>query len=102
MELVYAAGLKLTDESHTGSNPVSGTRKLKMKINLKIILFLLIMCYNNLSVAKTFNECDIDKDLKLSFDEVSFCNLEDIKTKFKELDLNKDGFLDKSELKANR
>ena len=60
------------------------------------------MCYNNLSIAKTFNECDADKDLKLSFDEVSSCGLEDIKSKFKELDLNKDGFLDKTELKANR
>lgn len=71
---------------------------------MKIVLSALfsLWLFVNMTYASTFQECDNNKDNKLSMDEVVSCGLGDIGSKFKTLDINKDGFLDKAELKANR
>lgn len=54
------------------------------------------------AMAATFAEADVNGDGKLSLEEAQKADLSDLVGKFKVLDLDKDGFLSKAELKANR
>ena len=54
------------------------------------------------AMAATFAEADVNGDGKLSLDETQKPGLTDMANNFKALDLDKDGFLSKAELKANR
>jgi Ca2+-binding EF-hand superfamily protein len=54
------------------------------------------------AMAATLAEADVNGDGKLSLDETQKAGLTDMANNFKALDLDKDGFLSKAELKANR
>ena len=54
------------------------------------------------AMAATFSEADANSDGKLSLEEAQKAGLSDLAKNFKALDLDKDGFLSKAELKANR
>ena len=54
------------------------------------------------AMAATFAEADVNGDGKLSLEEAQKAGLRDLASNFKALDLDKDGFLSKAELKANR
>ena len=54
------------------------------------------------AMAATFAEADVNGDGKLSLDETKKACWTDLANNFKALDLDKDGFLSKAELKANR
>lgn len=54
------------------------------------------------AMAATFAEADVNADGKLSLEETQKAGLTDLASNFKTLDLDKDGFLSKAELKANR
>lgn len=60
-----------------------------------------LFCTLNVSAA-TFSEADANADGQLSLEEAQKANLSDLASNFKKLDSDKDGFLSKAELKANR
>ncbi len=68
---------------------------------IKMILGAAIMVSAS-AYAATFSEADVNADAKLSLEEAEKAGLTDLATNFKKLDLDKDGFLSKAELKANR
>lgn len=60
------------------------------------------MAIGSVAYAATFAEADSNGDGKLSLEEAQAANLQDVANNFKKIDTDRDGFLSKAELKANR
>ncbi len=60
------------------------------------------MAIGSVAYAATFAEADSNGDGKLSLEEAQAANLQDVVSNFKKIDTDRDGFLSKAELKANR
>lgn len=60
------------------------------------------MAIGSVAYAATFAEADSNGDGKLSLEEAQASNLQDVVSNFKKIDTDRDGFLSKAELKANR
>ena len=60
------------------------------------------MAVGSVAYAASFAEADSNGDGKLSLDEAQAANLQDVANNFKKIDTDRDGFLSKAELKANR
>lgn len=72
------------------------------KLGLVSALWVAALGVSVSAMAATFAEADVNGDGKLSLEEAQKAGLSDLASKFKALDLDKDGFLSKAELKANR
>ena len=58
--------------------------------------------FGAVAYAATLAEADTNADGKLSLDEAKAAKLQDVADNFKKIDTDRDGFLSKAELKANR
>ena len=78
--------------------------RMKGKLFKRATFLALIagMAIGSVAYAATFAEADSNSDGKLSLEEAQAANLQDVVSNFKKIDTDRDGFLSKAELKANR